>query len=172
MTMDLGLLGGEMRMVMDDGVVYMKSPTFQDAGTEWVSLDPSKMSPEQAAQVGGFGAGTTDPAGVRGSVRRRVRRRGRRRGGDRRRPHGPLRGHDRPDEGVLQNFGDVVGEDVDEATKEQLEIAVDQFEALGIDERIPFEIWIDEDEPAAPAEDLDGLRRARSRGRRTRPRWT
>ena len=39
----------------------------------------------------------------------------------------------------------MVGEDVDPATKEQLEAAVKQFEALGIDEKIPFEIWIDEE---------------------------
>ena len=35
MTMDLGLLGGEMRMLMDEGVVYMKSPMFEDVGTDW-----------------------------------------------------------------------------------------------------------------------------------------
>ena len=30
------------------------------------TIDPSKLSPEQAAQVGGFGAGTTDPAAYAG----------------------------------------------------------------------------------------------------------
>lgn len=62
MTMDLGMLGGEMQLLMDDGLVYMRSPAFQDAGTEWVSLDPSKMDPATAAQFGGFGTGTTDPS--------------------------------------------------------------------------------------------------------------
>ena len=40
MTMDLGLLGGEMQIVMDGGVVYMRSPAFADAPTPWVSMDP------------------------------------------------------------------------------------------------------------------------------------
>src|SRR6185312_2331342 len=39
MTMDMGLLGGEMEILMDGGVMYMRSPMFQDAGTEWVSMD-------------------------------------------------------------------------------------------------------------------------------------
>src|SRR6185503_3140688 len=62
MTMDMGMLGGEMQIVMDRGVVYMRAPMFQDAGTDWVSMDPSKMDPAAAAQFGGFGAGTTDPS--------------------------------------------------------------------------------------------------------------
>ena len=33
-TMDLGMLGGEMEILMDDGVMYMRSPVFQDAGTD------------------------------------------------------------------------------------------------------------------------------------------
>ena len=44
---------------------------------------------------------------------------------------------------VLEGFSDVVGKDADAATKEQLKAAVEQFESLGIDEKIPFEIWID-----------------------------
>jgi hypothetical protein len=44
---------------------------------------------------------------------------------------------------VLKGFSDVVGKDADAATKEQLKAAVTQFESLGIDQRIPFEIWID-----------------------------
>jgi hypothetical protein len=36
----------------------------------------------------------------------------------------------------------VVGEHADAVTKEQLKAAVKQFESLGIDEKIPFEIWI------------------------------
>src|SRR5687768_15132003 len=62
MTMDLGMLGGTMQMVMDGGVVYMRSPAFQDVGTEWISMDPSKMDPEAAAQFGGLGAGTMAPS--------------------------------------------------------------------------------------------------------------
>ena len=41
----------------------MRSPVFESkAGTEWVSLNPSKMDPAMAAQFGGFGTGTTDPS--------------------------------------------------------------------------------------------------------------
>jgi hypothetical protein len=44
---------------------------------------------------------------------------------------------------VLKGFADVVGKEADAATKEQLKAAVTQFESLGIEEKIPFEIWID-----------------------------
>ena len=57
MTMDLGMLGGEMEILMDDGVMYMRSPVFQDAGTDWVSMDPSKMDPAAAGQDRGRGLG-------------------------------------------------------------------------------------------------------------------
>ena len=144
MTMDLGMLGGEMQILMDDGMVYMRSPAFQDAGTEWVSLDPSKMDPAVAAQFGGFGTGTTDPSAYVGLFA------------------GVL---DVKDSGkqtlqgvstthyvgtidlkkVLEGFSDVVGEDVDAATRKQLRTVVEQFDALGIEEKIPFEIWIDEE---------------------------
>ena len=145
MTMDLGALGGEMRMLMDEGIVYMKSPTFQNvADTDWVRIDPSKLSPEQAAQVGGFGAGTTDPAAYAGLFAGvlDVKAAGEEEIGGVSTVHY---------EGtidlskVMENFGDVVGEDVDPATRKQLKAAVDQFETLGIDDRIPFDIWIDEE---------------------------
>jgi hypothetical protein len=145
MTMDLGLLGGEMEMVVDDGVIYMRSPAFEGAvSTPWVSMDPAKMDPAAAAQFGGFGAGTTDPSAYAGLFAGVF----------------DVRASGVADiDGVattryvgtidlakvLEGFADVVGEDVDAATKEQLEAAVEQFGALGIDEKIPFQIWIDED---------------------------
>ena len=145
MTMDLGLLGGEMEMVVDDGVIYMRSPAFDRlAPTPWVSMDPAKMDPEAAAQFGGFGAGTTDPSAYAGLFAGVF----------------DVRASGAADiDGVattryvgtidlakvLEGFADVVGEDVDAATKEQLEAAVEQFDALGIDQKIPFVIWIDED---------------------------
>ncbi len=105
MTMDLGMLGGEMQMVMDDGVVYMRSPVFENAGTEWVSMDPSKMDPAAAAQFGGFGAGTTDPSAfvglfagvfdVKASGEQELEGRA----------HHPLRRHDRPEEGARGVLG-------------------------------------------------------------------
>jgi hypothetical protein len=144
MTMDMGMLGGEMQIVMDGGIVYMRSPAFQDAPTRWISMDPSKLDPAAAAQFGGFGAGTTDPSAyvglfagvfdVEASGEQEI-------GGiSTTRYVGTI-----DLAKVLESFSDVVGEDVDAATKEQLEAAVAQLGSLGIDEDIPFEIWIDED---------------------------
>ncbi|MGH2680538.1 MAG: hypothetical protein ACRDG8_08670 [Actinomycetota bacterium] len=144
MTMDLGMLGGEMQIVMDHGVVYMRSPMFQDASTEWISMDPSKMDPAAAAQFGGFGAGTTDPSAYAGLFAGvfDVEASGERRIAGVETTHyvGSI-----DLQKVLESFSEVVGEDADAATRKQLEAAVEQFEALGIDEKIPFEIWIDAD---------------------------
>lgn len=144
MTMDMGILGGEMQIVMDGGVIYMRSPVFGDVGTEWVSMDPSKMDPAAAAQFGGFGMGTTDPSAyvglfagvfdVEASGEQEV--------------DGVSTTHyvgtiDLAK--VIEGFSDVVGEDVDAETRKQLEMAVDQFRSLGIEKKIPFEIWIDAD---------------------------
>jgi len=142
MTMDMGMLGGEMQIVMDRGVVYMRAPMFQDAGTDWVSMDPSKMDPAAAAQFGGFGAGTTDPSAYVGLFAGvfDVKVSG----------EEELKGVPTTHyvgtidlKKVLKGFSEVVGKDVDAATKKQLKAAVKQFESLGIDDKIPFEIWID-----------------------------
>jgi hypothetical protein len=142
MTMDMGMLGGEMQIVMDRGVVYMRAPMFQDAGTDWVSTDPSKMDPAAAAQFGGFGAGTTDPSAYVGLFAGvfDVKVSG----------EEELKGVPTTHyvgtidlKKVLKGFSEVVGKDVDAATKKQLKAAVKQFESLGIDDKIPFEIWID-----------------------------
>jgi len=144
MTMDMGMLGGEMQILMDGGVVYMRSPAFQDVGTAWVSLDPSKMDPATAARFGGFGTGTTDPStyiglfagvfDVKASGEQEL--------------DGVATTHYVGTidlKKVLEGFSDVVGDDVDAATREQLEMVVEQFGSLGIAEKIPFEIWIDEE---------------------------
>ena len=55
-----------MRVVIADGVVYMRGPMSQGAPTEWVSMDPTELSPEKAAQFGNFGVGTTDPSAYAG----------------------------------------------------------------------------------------------------------
>jgi hypothetical protein len=144
MTMDLGMLGGEMQMVMDGGVVYMRSPVFSDVGTDWISMDPAKMDPAAAAQFGGLGAGTTDPSAFLGLFAGvfDVEAAGEQ----------ELEGIPTTHyvgtidlKKVLEGFADVVGKDVDAVTRKQLEVAVDQFESLGIDEKIPFEIWIDDE---------------------------
>ena len=144
MTMDLGMMGGEMEMVMDDGVIYMHSPTFEGAPTPWISFDPSKMDPATAAQFGGFGAGTTDPSAYAGLFAGVF----------------DVEASGEADidgiattrytgtidlQKVLEGFADVVGEDADAETTEQLEATVEQFEALGIDGKIPFQIWIDDE---------------------------
>jgi hypothetical protein len=144
MTMDLGMMGGEMEMVMDDGVIYMRSPAFEGAPTPWVSLDPSKMDPAVAGQFGGFGAGTTDPSAYAGLFAGVF----------------DVKASGEADidgiattrytgtidlQKVLEGFANVVGEDADAKTTEQLEAAVEQFEALGIEGKIPFQIWIDEE---------------------------
>ena len=144
MTMDLGLMGGEMEMIMDDGVIYMRSPAFEGAPTPWVSLDPSKMDPAAAAQFGGFGAGTTDPSAYAGLFAGVF----------------DVKASGEADidgiattrytgtidlQKVLESFADVVGEDADAKTTEQVVAAVEQFEALGIDGTIPFQIWIDDE---------------------------
>jgi len=144
MTMDLGMFGGEMRVLMDRGKVYMRSPVFQDAGTDWVSLDPSKMDPATAAQFGGFGAGTTDPSAyiglfagifdVKDSGEQEIK------GVSTTHYVGTI-----DLKKVLEGFSEVVGKDVDGATREQLHVVVEQFESLGIEEKIPFDIWIDEE---------------------------
>ena len=144
MTIDMGMLGGEMQIVMNGGVIYMRSPVFEDVGTEWVSMDPSKMDPAAAGQFGGFGMGTTDPSAyiglfagvfdVKASGEQEL--------------DGVSTTHYVGTidlQKVLAGFTDVVGKDVDAATKKQLEMAVKQFSVLGIDKKIPFEIWIDED---------------------------
>jgi hypothetical protein len=144
MTMDMGMLGGEMQILMDDGVVYMRSPLFEDVGTDWISMDPSKMDPAAASQFGGFGMGTTDPSAyiglfagvfdVKASGEQEL--------------DGVSTTHYVGTidlQKVLKGFTDVVGKDVDAATKKQLRTAVEQFRSLGIDETLPFEIWIGED---------------------------
>ena len=142
MTMDLGLLGGEMRMLMDEGVVYMKSPMFDRVGTDWVSIDPSKLSPSRRRRSAGSVPARPTPPRTRVSSpacstsRPPARRR------SAACPRSTTRA--RSTTKAVQNFGDVVGEDVDDATKEQLEAAVDQFEALHR-RAIPFEMWIDEE---------------------------
>jgi hypothetical protein len=44
---------------------------------------------------------------------------------------------------VIENFADVAGDDVPKETREQLEFAIDQLAAIGMDKDLPFEIWID-----------------------------
>jgi hypothetical protein len=143
MTMDLGMMGGEMQMVMDGGVIYMRSPAFEDAPTPWISMDPAEMDPAVAAQFGGFGT-TTDPSAYAGLFAGvfDVKASGEAEtdGVATTRYAGSI-----DLQKVLEGFSEIVGEDADAATKKQLRAAMEQFEALGIDDTIPFEIWIDDE---------------------------
>ena len=128
MTMDLGMLGGEMEMVVDDGVIYMRSPVFEGRaarrGSAWTRRRWIRRRPRSSA---GSGPGTTDPSAYAGLFAGVF----------------DVRASGEADidgvpttryvgtidlEKVLEGFSDVVGEDVDAATKEQLEAAVEQFE--------------------------------------------
>ena len=148
MSMDMGVLGGSLDMVVVDGIVYMRSPMFSEAGTgtEWVSMDPSKMDPATAAQFGsGFG-GTTDPSAYVGLFAGvvDVREAGQETidGVATTRYAGTI-----DIEEVLRRFPEVLGKDLEpkqrRALEGALEQALEQFETLGVDGRIPFEIWID-----------------------------
>jgi hypothetical protein len=62
MTMDLGMLGGSMDMVMDGGTIYLRSPQFSDVGTEWVSFDPEALGAASGSPLEGLGTGSMDPS--------------------------------------------------------------------------------------------------------------
>jgi hypothetical protein len=150
MSMDLGVLGGSVDMVVADGVLYMRSPMFSGSGirTEWVSMDPAKLDPAMAAQMsGGFG-GTNDPSAYVGLFAGvvRVEEDGTETigGFDTTRYRGTI-----DIEEVLRRFPDVIGKDLEAETRRQveegLERTLEQFETLGVDGRVPFVIWIDEE---------------------------
>jgi hypothetical protein len=143
MSMDLGVLGGEVDMIVDGTVTYMRSPTFaQQVPTEWVKMDLAKIDPKAAAQLGGGGmvdpsayvnlfAGAVDVAEggaeeVGGVATTRY-------------------------EGTIDmrravdRFPAVLGREAGTSARKALEESLDQLEALGIEARIPFEIWIDDD---------------------------
>ncbi len=150
MSMDMGMLGGSMDMIVVDEVVYMRSPMFAGTGgasTEWVSMDPSKMDPDIAAQFGG-GFGTTDPSAYVGLFAGTVdvRRAGSEAIGGV--PTTRYEGSIDIQE-VLRRFPEVLGNEVDAKTRRRLvkamEQALEQLDTIGIDGRIPFEVWIDAD---------------------------
>jgi hypothetical protein len=107
------------------------------------------MDPAAAAQFGGgFGGGTTDPSAYvalfAGAVD--VREAGSETidGVATTRYEGTI-----DIEQVLRRFPELLGDDLDAAARRQLEEGLEQmlaqFETLGVEGRLPFEIWIDED---------------------------
>jgi hypothetical protein len=145
MSMDLGVLGGEMDMIVDGTVTYMRSPIFaRQVPTEWVKMDLAKIDPEAAAQLGGSAGGIVDPSAYVGLFAGAVE----------------VSEAGEEDVGgvattryegtidlkrVIERFPAILGEEAGPSTEEALEQTLDQMEALGIDGGIPFEIWIDDE---------------------------
>ncbi len=142
-TMDLGVAGGHMDMIMDGGVVYMRAPMFSDVGTEWVSIDAAKVDPVTASQLGGMGTGSIDPSAYAalfaGAVH--VAERGSQEIGGVTTTHyvGTI-----DLAKAIEGFSDVLGDQEDPATAAQLEQALGQLRAIGLG-TMPFEAWIDGD---------------------------
>jgi hypothetical protein len=141
MTMDLGMLGGSMDMVVDGGTIYLRSPQFSDVGTEWVSFDAEALGAASGSPLGGLGTGSMDPSAYAALFAGAV--------------HVAERGSEEID-GVttthyvgtidlakaIGGIGQVIGDDAGRDVVKQLREAMDQLGAMGLD-RIPFEAWID-----------------------------
>jgi hypothetical protein len=143
MSMDMGMFGGSMDVVLADGVIYMRAPMFEEVGTDWISMDPARMDPAAASQFGGMGT-TMDPSAYVGLFAGVVDVEAE--GDDEIDGVATTRYAGTIDLGrVLENFAKEAGDEVPAASREQLEAALDQFEALGIASDLPFEIWIDDE---------------------------
>jgi hypothetical protein len=143
MSMDLGVLGGEVDMIVDGTVTYMRSPAFaQQVPTEWVKMDLAKVDPKAAAQLGGGGmvdpsayvnlfagavdvseGGTEEVGGVattryEGTIDMRK---------------------------AVDRFPAILGREAGTSARKALQESLDQLEALGVDAEVPFEIWIDDE---------------------------
>jgi hypothetical protein len=141
MSMDLGMLGGTMDMVVVDGVAYLRSPMMVgQVDTAWVSMDLAAIDPAAAARFsGGFGdassyvalfAGVVDARAVGEEVVRGIRTT-----------------HYTGTIDVVkasEAIARVVGEEAGAEAQEQLERSVLQLKTLGL-RRIPFDAWVDED---------------------------
>jgi hypothetical protein len=141
MSMDLGMLGGSMDMIVDGGTIYMRSPMFSDVGTEWVSFDAEAVGAATGSSLGGLGTGSMDPSAYAALFAGAV--------------HVAERGTEEID-GVttthyvgtidlakaIGGIDDVIGKDAGRDLVKQLEEAMDQLGGMGLD-RIPFEAWID-----------------------------
>jgi hypothetical protein len=141
MSMDLGMLGGTMDMVVADGVAYMRSPmTEGQVDTEWVSMDLATIDPAAAAQFsGGFGdassyvalfAGVVDARAVGEEIVRGIRTT-----------------HFTGTIDVLkasEAVAEVVGEEAGSDAQRHLERSILQLKLLGLRD-IPFDAWVDGD---------------------------
>jgi hypothetical protein len=141
MSMDLGMLGGSMDMIVDGGTVYMRSPMFSDVGTEWVSFDAQAVGAATGQSLGGLGTGSIDPSAYAalfaGAVH--VAERGTEEIG------GVSTTHYVGTIDLAKAIGgidEVIGKDAGRDLVRQLREAMDQLGGMGLD-RIPFEAWVD-----------------------------
>jgi hypothetical protein len=144
MTMDLGMLGGTMDLIVADGVTYMRSPMLgRHVDTDWVSMDLAELSPVAAAQFSeGFG-GATEASSYAALLAGVV--------------DAHVEGHEvvggvrtthyvgtvdvvKASEALAKIVGDEVGHDAEE----QLERTILQLKVMGL-RRVPFEAWVDDD---------------------------
>jgi hypothetical protein len=144
MSMDLGMLGGTMDMVVADGVTYMRSPMMaQHVDTEWVSMDLAELNPAAAAQFSESFGGATDASSYAALLA------------------GVVDAHDEGQElidGVRtthyvgtvdvvkasEALAEIVGDEVGHEAEEQLERTILQLKVMGL-RRVPFEAWVDDD---------------------------
>ena len=140
MSIDLGMLGGSMDMIVDGGTVYLRSPMFSDVGTDWVSFDAEALG-AAGSPLGGLGTGTVDPSAYAalfaGAVH--VAERGTEEIGGVSTTHyvGTI-----DLAKAIDGIGDVIGKDAGRDLVKQLREAMDQLGGTGLD-RIPFEAWVD-----------------------------
>ena len=141
MSMDLGMLGGTMDMVVADGVAYLRSPMMAGrVDTAWVSMDLAAIDPAAAAQFsGGFGDASSYVALFAGVVDARAAGEEIVRGIRTTHYTGTI-DVVKASEAIAQ----VVGEEAGTEAQEQLERSVLQLNTLGL-RRIPFDAWVDED---------------------------
>ena len=144
MTMDLGLLGGTMDMVVAEGIVYMRSPMMGgQVDTPWVRMDLAEVNPAAAAQLSGGMGGATDASSyaalLAGVVDAREDGREVVGGVETTRFVGTI-DVVKAARGVAAIVGDELGPDA----QEQLERSMLQLKVLGL-RMIPFEAWVDDE---------------------------
>ena len=143
MTLDVGILGGSIHMVVADGVVFMRSRMFAVPPGRWVSMDLTELDPAAAPELGGLMNGTTDSSAYLAlfAGARDVEPRGREQ--IERTTTTRYTGLIEVAE-VIEGIEQVLGDDVDDPAIRALEASIDQLRALGV-ETIDFSVWIDDD---------------------------
>jgi hypothetical protein len=144
MSMDMGMLGMTMDMVIADGIVYMRSPAMAgQVDTEWVSMDFAKLNPAAAAQFSGGMGGATDASSYAALLAGVVEAR--------EEGHETVGGVDTIHYvGTIdvvkasRSLTEVVGDELGAKSQRQMERSLLQLKLLGM-RTIPFEAWVDAD---------------------------